>query len=227
MRTKALLLIAAFAAAGVASSVAQVYSVNAVGYVNVTLPVGFSMVSNPLDAGASGNTVSALFSNIQGGVSGGSRVYLFDSTTGGYIIVTYSSLTHAWGSVTDAARLVNPGEGVFFFNSAAADKVVTFVGQVMQGDLVNNLPLGFSIKASQVPQAIKPDAAGAYPAAGGDRVYRYNKATGGYDIYTYSTLTHAWNNGGLPVVGVGEAFFAFRASAAGQWTRSFSVNNPT
>src|SRR5947199_53123 len=38
MRTKTLLLSAALTAAGVCSSLAQVYSVNAVGYVNLTVP---------------------------------------------------------------------------------------------------------------------------------------------------------------------------------------------
>ena len=47
MRTKTLLLTAALAAAGVVSSMAQVYSVNSVGYVNLTLPNGFSMIANP------------------------------------------------------------------------------------------------------------------------------------------------------------------------------------
>jgi len=227
MRTKALLLAAAFAAAGVATSVAQVYSVNAVGYVNVTLTPGFNMVSNPLDAGATGNTIAALFSNITPSIPGSSRVYIFDNTAGSYITVTYSGLTHAWGPAADAARVLNPGDGVFFSNPSVNPVTATFVGEVKQGDLVNTLPQGFSIKASQVPQSIKPDAAGVYPAAGGDRVYRYNKTTSSYDTYSYSTLTHAWSNGGLPVIPVGEAFFAFRSSAPGTWTRSFNVNNPT
>jgi hypothetical protein len=95
MRTKALLLAAAFAAAGVATSVAQVYSVNAVGYVNVTLPPGFSLVSNPLNAGTGNNTVSKLFSNIQGGVPGGTRVFIYDSATSQYKGALYSSAFQA------------------------------------------------------------------------------------------------------------------------------------
>jgi hypothetical protein len=31
----------------------------------------------------------------------------------------------------------------------------------------------------------------------------------------------------LPVIGVGEAFFYFRVGPATDWTRTFSVNNPT
>jgi len=86
MRTKALLLAAAFAAAGVATSMAQaVYSVNAVGYVNTTLVPGFQLVSNPLNA--ADNKIETLFSNMQGGVRDGTTVYKF--TNGQFKIVNY------------------------------------------------------------------------------------------------------------------------------------------
>ena len=49
MRTKTLLLTAALSAAGIASSMAQVYSVNAVGYVNTPLVTGFNLISNPAE----------------------------------------------------------------------------------------------------------------------------------------------------------------------------------
>ena len=56
MRTKALLLGAAVGAIGLATSMAQVYSVNIVGYVNTTIPTGFSIICNPLNA-TGGNTI--------------------------------------------------------------------------------------------------------------------------------------------------------------------------
>jgi hypothetical protein len=59
MRTKTLLLAAAFSAVGAATAMAQVYSVNAVGYVNTALKKGFNLIANPLDAGAD-NTVAKL-----------------------------------------------------------------------------------------------------------------------------------------------------------------------
>ena len=49
MRTKTLLLSAVIGAAGLASASADVFSVNAVGFVNITAPDGFSMIANPLD----------------------------------------------------------------------------------------------------------------------------------------------------------------------------------
>jgi hypothetical protein len=224
MRTKALLLAAAFAAAGVATSVAQVYSVNAVGYVNVTAPAGYSLIANPLNAGTGNNTVAALFapSKVTPSLAPNSKVFIFDNTTGLFKTVTFSPLSQTWSPAGDAGTEILPGNGVFFQNASASAVTITFVGEVMQGNLSNPLPQGFSIKANQVPQAVKPDSVG-YPGAANDKLFRYNTATGVYDTYTFSPLSQAWNPV-LPVIPVGEAFYAFRATAPGTWNRTFSVN---
>jgi hypothetical protein len=236
MRTKALLLAAAFAAAGVSTSVAQaVYSVNAVGYVNVTVVNGYNMIANPLNAGTGNNTITKLFApaNFSPSIPGGSDVYIFETSgpkIGQYTKATYSSLTSAWGG-EGATREILPGDGVFFRNPSANAVTITFVGEVMQGNLSNPLPQGFSIKSSQVPQAVKPDAAGiGFPGTGGDQVFRFNpngttdpKGPNTYTTYTYSTLTSAWNPA-LPTFNVGESFFVRRLNSAGTWNRTFSVN---
>jgi hypothetical protein len=115
------------------------------------------------------------------------------------------------------------GEGAFVFNAGTTPLTLTFVGEVAQGNLSNPLPLGFSIKANQVPQAIKPDDAGL-PGTAGDRFFRYNKAQAKYDGSLFSSAFNAWSPA-LPVIDVGEAFFLFRATSAGTWNRTFSVNN--
>jgi hypothetical protein len=227
MKTKALLLAAAFTAAGVATSMAQVYSVNAVGYVNVNVDPGFNMVSNPLNA--ADNSIQSLFRNFQGTIPGGLKVYPFDPTTGQFVTIQWNDLDNQFDPVADAARTVTPGNGVFVQNPSASQLKLTFVGEVPQGQLSNPLPRGFSIKASQVPQDGRPDALGL-PGQGGDKIYRYNKATKAYDTYTFNDLDNQWESTagpGLPVIPVGESFFLFRAQSAGTWTRTFSVNNPT
>src|SRR3954463_7497868 len=133
MRTKALLLAAAFAAAGVATSMAQVYSVNAVGYVNLTLTPGFTMVSNPLNA--ADNKIETLFSNFQGGVRDGTTVYQF--VNGNFKIANYLEAFGSW-SGDAVGQTTLPGEGVFVFlpgptvAGEAPNKVLTFVGEVPQ-----------------------------------------------------------------------------------------------
>ena len=70
MRTKTILLTAAVLAAGLGASVAQsVFSVNAVGYVNVTIRPGYNLIANPLNNG--GNTVSEVLPPASHGSSPG------------------------------------------------------------------------------------------------------------------------------------------------------------
>jgi hypothetical protein len=221
MRTKALLLAAAFAAAGVATSMAQVYSVNAVGYVNVTLKPGFNLVSNPLIA--SDNSIGNLFKNIQGTIPGGLSVFKFVNNN--FVSASWDEFDLKYSPDSAAAETVVPGDGVFVFNPGSTDLTLTFVGEVSQGATTTPLPRGFSIKASVVPQAGKPDAFGL-PGAPGDSLYKYNTTTKNYDASTFDEFDLKWVPD-LPVINVGEAFFYFRNGAATNWTRTFSVNNPT
>src|SRR5690348_7525926 len=127
MRTKTLLLIAALGAAGAGTSMAQVFSVNAVGYVNKTIPPNaFAMVANPLTAAT--NTVNALFA----GVPNGFQVYIY--TPGkGYDVATFDDLAGAFTPDSAANAVINPGSGVFVHNPSASPVTITFVGEVPQG----------------------------------------------------------------------------------------------
>src|SRR5881394_4637 len=169
MRTKTLLLTAALCAAGIATSKAQaVYSVNAVGYVNTSLGKGFNLVSNPLDNKATdGNKIKNLFASLPAGA----QVFYFDGSK--YSIASVDEFT---GEITgDAADTVlAPGNGVFVRVDAAT--TVTFVGEVPAGSLSNPIPKGFSIKASQVPQAGKVTTDLGFPTAAGDQIFIFDTA---------------------------------------------------
>ena len=239
MRTKALLLAAAFAAAGVATSMAQaVYSVNAVGYVNKTLTPGFTLISNPLTA--ADNKISTLFNNFQGGVRDGTTVYKYIG--GGFATSGFDEFG-GWGGA--ATTTLVPGEGAFVFipnpiGGEAPNKVLTFVGEVPQNQTSTPIPRGFSMKSSVVPQALAPDKAkntdqssAAIPAVDGDSIYRWIPSTRGYKTYVYTQFDPGtpgeWASGnevGLPVMDVGEAFYYLRLGPATTWNRTFSVNNP-
>src|SRR5947207_14275109 len=143
MRTKALLCAAALAA-GAVSSMAQsnVYSLNVVGYVN--LPVAgsaagaFTFIANPLNT--TNNTIASLIPNPPDGTT------LFKWTGSAFV-----SSTFFLGAWSDGTFTLNPGEGGIVQSSAPFSN--TFVDEVMQGSLAVPHPAGFSIKASQVPQA--------------------------------------------------------------------------
>jgi hypothetical protein len=222
MRTKALVLTAVLGLAGIANSLAQgaVYSVNAVGYVNVTLNPGFTMIANPLDnKNANGNTISNLFAGVT--LTEGSTIYQFDPVSGTYSINTFEF--GAWGHEIDTLL---PGGGAFFLNKGAA-VTVTFVGEVKQGvPTPLSTPLlaaKFQILSSQVPQKGQLDTDLKFPVKEGDTVYRWVNGTGQYTIHTYEF--GAW--GVAPVPEVGESFFFIRSQGAAEnWTRAFDVNTP-
>jgi len=216
MRTKSLLFAAALSLAGVASAVAQnnVYSVNAVGYVNVTVPKGFSLIANQLNS--TNNTIDSLL----GTPPGGTQIFKWTGTG----FTSYEYFT-GLGWFPDGSATLNPGEGAFINNASAAAFTVTFVGEVPQGSLVNNIPAGFSIRSSQVPQAGTMDNAGTgnlgFPSANGDQIFKWNPTSKSYDSSEYFA-----GLGWFPApvsVGVGESVFVKKTTAT-PWTRSFSVN---
>lgn len=218
MRTKTLLLSAVLGIVGAASVVAQntVYSVNAVGYVNLPIPVGFSLIANPLDA-APNNNLATLFPS----ATLGTKVYRF--TNGAFDIATFEQDDFGVNSWGDKGTMpLNPGEG--FFIKATTAFTNTFVGTVPQGTLNNALPSGFSLKSSIVPQEGRLDTVLKFPAQQGDKVYKF--VNGAYAISTFETDDFGnpnWDT--APIVKVGEGFW-LRTGAARTWTRNFDVNNP-
>jgi hypothetical protein len=216
MRTKTVLLTTLLGAASIATSVAQtVYSVNAVGYVNVTVKAGaFALLANPLNQPT--NSIAAVLPD----APVNTVVYIFNAS-GAFDIATKRAT--GWTG-TGASAMLNPGTGFFIKNAGTTDMNITFVGEVPQGTaLTVNYPAGFSIVGSIVPQAGNLEKDLGYPAKANDVVYKFDGT--GYAIYTRRS-TGAWTGvtGQTDVpLGVAEGVW-LKAAAAGAWTRSFSVN---
>jgi hypothetical protein len=204
MRTKALFLAAAISAAGLATASAQaVYSVNVVGYVNLEVPAGFSLIANQLDNGQ-GNLLNDVLPNAPFGAS----IFKFDPAAAAYV----SSVNFGdWSPNLSLA----PGEGAFI--SLEAPATLTFVGEVMQGNLSISVPAGFSIRSSMVPQSATLEDLG-FPVEFGDTVYFYRN--GEYE----SSVAFGTEFSPPAVPEVGEAFFINNGGAERTWARSFSVN---
>jgi hypothetical protein len=226
MRTKTLLLIAAVGAAGVGSAMAQVYSVNAVGYVNTTIPKnGFALISNPLKAAT--NTINALFT----GVPNGFQVYIYNTTTKVFDSAAFDDLENAFLPASIGNQNLLPGQGLFAKNPSNTDVTITFVGEVMQGHLVTPLVAGLQIVSSQVPQAGTPKDLGlpstvAGGLSNGDQIYKFitDPTSPLYQKYDSSTFDDL-EDGFLPPpkpLAVGEAVFLKLAKAT-TWTRDFTV----
>jgi hypothetical protein len=211
MRTKTLLFTAAVIASGFTAATAQsVYSVNAVGYVNLNIGSGFTMIANPLNT--TNNTIGSLLTALPDFT----LLYKWNEST-----VQFDIATFAFGSWLDHPEYtLNPGEGAFI--SSDSPFTVTFVGEVLQGDLTNSIPANFSIRSSKVPQTGTVTALGLTGLSDFDLIYKWNPAAlpPQYDVFTFAF--GGWL-GDEPVINVGESFF-LSTSAPLNWTRTFSVN---
>jgi hypothetical protein len=228
MRIKTLLLTAALATAGALSSMAQsnVYSLNVVGYVNLTLTNGFQMVANQLDFDGTGtnNTLQTVFGTNLPNLS---RVYIYSSSSATFSIATYISSSGTWGGATAAAdAALNPGGGVFLSIPASATTpvTVTTVGTVLQGSLSTPFSEGFNIISSKVPLSAGVGALGlSTNIANLSYIYQFLPSTQGYGPkHIYLASTGTWSGGGEPTPAVGESFW-FNSPSAGTWATTFTV----
>jgi hypothetical protein len=241
MRTKTLALSAVLGALGTASLVAQtnVYSLNAVGYINVTMPPGFSIITCPLICGtdptATGsqnptNTLNVVLNNASGQYSGAS-VYPFINGHGySPIVETGNPFGSGWtGGGADVNIL--PGQAVFFYNPnghGGANMTATFVGTVPQGVLTNTLVAGYNLVGSIVPTSgdlVSNPITAFSVAQSGDYVYFYDSA---HQTFAASVPTYefgAWSSDPT-TTNVAEGFFYYNANAAGteNWVETFSIN---
>src|SRR6266446_10112875 len=153
MRTKTLVLTAAISAAALATSMGQIFSVNAVGYVKQTIAFGkLALIANPLNQ--PNNDLNVILPLKDDGTQDGVNVYRF--ANGSYrSTITWVSAGPGMGGVwftpdssTDPnATVLNPGEGFFVYNSSLGGLAVdlTWVGEVMQGNLSNRIPANGSL----------------------------------------------------------------------------------
>jgi archaellum component FlaG (FlaF/FlaG flagellin family) len=234
MRTKVLLCAAALAAS-LASSMAQnVYSLNVVGYVNVTLPSHkFTAVANPLDASmggtiATGNDMTNLFNiNTAPLIANGSSIARFVSSLNDYgSSISYVSLSKKWGSTFP----MPPGTAALYFNNGAADTVVTFTGQVEQGTYnVGTLPSHqFALVGSPIPIGgnitNSTTVVGLVPA-NGDSVATFSSALNDWNPSSgWVNLSKKWGSSASSTIAVGQGFLYFNNSAsANNWVSNFTV----
>jgi hypothetical protein len=249
MRTKTLLLSGIVAALSGASLMAQVYSQNAVGYVNVTVPpLGFAIVADQLLANGSGQA-----NYISTAQSTGVLDQLLDNAHNGVIVSKLTNGTYVSFAVTAnanpanppswqpsaAGTTLNPGEAVWVYNPFSTNIVLTFVGTVPQGTGLTNTALvgssvwtsggGISLISSIIPQTGAIDSVLGLSnnvANPGDIINIFDPSTQGFvtSAATLNGSSFTWQPApATPTVGQG--FFYFAVNPAGvNWVRSFTVN---
>jgi hypothetical protein len=223
MRTKTLLLTAALTAAGVATSMAQVYSVNQVGYINHTIPSGFSMLANQLNNSPDNKVITQFPTPPEG-----TQIYKFDATTDTFIFLQF--VDGAWEG-DDFNVAFGPGEGIWI--NTPTSFAHTFVGECQLASTLSLLS-GFNMVSSVLPQALPLTGAPndgvpaapvglGYPVGEGDQVYQYDAAT---DTFIFNQFVDgAWEGdggGAPPTTGISEAFW-ISASGPRSWSRNYVV----
>ncbi len=205
-------------AAGLASSVAQsnVYSLNIVGYVNKTIPSGYSLIANPLKTGAT-NGANEIMPLVDGSIylTWTGTAYDYRSYDGGWIDSAFNPST---------APTLPPGKGFFYFNPNA-NTTNTFVGEVVPAPgAVNNLslPSGYSLVGSVMPVAATDISAApvSLPLIDGSIVLKWTGTAYLYRSYDGGWIDSAFNPAAAPSYAVGDGFFFFNPNAATNWSQS-------
>jgi hypothetical protein len=201
---------------------AQVYSVNIVGYINLNLRPGYSLIANQLVA-----TPNNKLDTVLPGVPIESQVQKFTGT--GFNVDIYDGtawLDNATGN--PSATTVSPGEGFFFFNPTGSAITSTLVGEVRTGNgLTVPLGPGYSLVSSIVPQDISLTAANGFPQR---LEMQYQSFTGtGFNVLINDGTGWLDNATGDPADArptVGQGFFIFNPGALVNWVRDFNPNSP-
>lgn len=205
---------AAALAAGLLTSNAQVYSQNIVGYANISLTNGFTMVANQLDADGTG-TNNTIFTVMGTNLPVNTTVEVWNGASFGSTKWTGSKWTTSSALFTNAMQ---PGVG-FFVSSPVATNIIE-VGTVLQG--TNNLTVvpGFQVVSSTFPLSGGIQTTFGYTPQKNDVVEVWNGATFGSHKWTGT----AWLGGGEPVLSVGQSVFLDSASTTNTtWTQTFTA----
>ena len=224
MRTK-LALAAVILAAGLASSMAQnVYSLNVVGYINVTCAGStYTMMANQLNNGTNG------LAQVLPSAPALSEVLKYNAAKSDYdTAVTDGS--GAWFTLLGApsTMTVAPGEGFFFLNGNSATVTTTLVGEVPQGALsVNFAANTYTMASAPTPVSYPLDASSGFPIVPLMTYLVYNPAISDYTTYVsdgtgWFTLLGA--SVPTPTAGIGQGFFINNPDpAVHTWNINFTV----
>jgi len=238
-----MLLSALLGALGSVSVMAQssnVYSLNVVGYINVTMFPGYNIITCPL-VSSPDNTIATLLNNTNGQYQSGSGrsgefALVYSYVNGGYITDQADAANTPSGWLNGGTNTISPGQAVFFYNPTTTNMTATFVGTVTNGPVTNALTPGYSLVGSMVPvtgdivtNSISMFTNGQVTGSGrsvtADELYTYTPGAG-YSTYQYSAS--GWVLGTTPadptLTNVYQGFFFYNPfSTTNNWVENFSV----
>jgi hypothetical protein len=227
------------------TSMAQnVYSVNVVGYVNLTCYPGYNVLANQLDVDGV-DAVGTVLNNTMVPTDDGMELLTYTShgfkgdSYDGYGNVLASPGWYDNVTGNPSTNQITPGVGWFIFNPTHSNIVLTVTGSVLQGTNAISVPAGYSLESVVAPQAISLDttATNYFPVQDGWEYLSWtNTGHGGafatgdsYDQYGNVLATFpGWYDNVLgtpvtPTPAVGQGFFIFNTGTATNWSRYFVV----
>ena len=207
----------------------------AVGYINLTCPAGFSLFSDQLYT--TNNDPAIVLDNSSGAFNGWQIMIWTNGSFAKYIGNNGSpNTTNGWLEPNGPFAL-NPGVGALLYNPGPQTNLL-FLGVVPSGNLTNNLNLGLNLVGSIVPWGGGLSSLMSFPNLSnglldGDQAFLlYAKGTNyGYTLFTADSLSyHPPSNYGWdgpvgqaePVLAVGAAFWYRAGNQPVQWIESLS-----
>jgi len=183
-------------------------SENVIGYASISVPPGYSLIANPLQAPS--NAVSAILPDMPDETA----LNKFDTHL---FKLTENAVKN--GKWINPDETLSPGEGAIFLNPTTDFKIINFVGEVLQGNLLLPIATGFSIHSSQIPKPGRLHADLGFPIHEGDIVHLFDRDRQKYVIYEYDQKHWESNP---PVVGVGESFWIGKTTP-GNWVQNLVI----
>jgi hypothetical protein len=223
-----MLLSALIGTIGAVSAMAQtnVYSLNAVGYINITAYPGFNMISCPLIASPD-NTLNTLLPATNGTYKKW-QVWTFNPTANPQYV---EDVGVAGGWLNGGTETISPGAAVWLYNPSNVNYTVTFVGTVPTGpSSVTLYPASFNLVSSYEPASgdIVTNSLTTFTnAVKKDQAWVYSGATAAYTEYvaTGANLTTNWPLGDPVIPTVGGGVFYYNAQATNNyWLENYSVS---
>ena len=231
MRTKTLVLAAVLSAAGIATSLAQaVYSVNIVGYINLTLKPGLNLITAQLKG--TNQNVNTILGSATPVLPADSKLYTWNAAGQKYDNAQFAGGDNKWYDLqtgTESTVTVSPGQAFFIQVAGTADVTLTLVGEVptflVAVSVVNGL--GFYGDPAPVSQNI---ATNLFPIVDNDALYTWNTSLQKWNnaligVGAAGGSPAAWFDANGPVVfapAVGQGF-AVLHTGAGTWNRTFTI----
>jgi hypothetical protein len=202
----------------------NVYSVNAVGYANISVPSGFSMIACPFEQTSGDYGLNTL---IPAGNAALQDASIYRFVNGRFLPPFSYDQTDGWDTSVNGQYATLPlGEGAFILAPQAT--TLTFVGQVKQSvggaPIDNPVPSGFSIRSSMVPQAASLNTLQLFNDGLQDAsLYHFNTSTTPkrYDPPATYDATDKWDPDYS--LRIGESFFVLSPRAT-SISRVFTVN---